>query len=94
MSKTYIPAGYRPTMTLYDTQDAIALIKRNFQDSLARALRLKRVTAPLFVVPESGLNDNLNGVEPACALRYPQRGLRRGGGAFPGQVEAYGPLPV
>ena len=72
MSKTYIPAGYRPTMTLYDTQDAIALIKRNFQDSLARALRLKRVTA----------------------LRYPQRGLRRGGGAFPGQVEAYGPISV
>ena len=71
MSKTYIPAGYRPTMTLYDTQDAIALIKRNFQDDLARALRLKRVTAPLFVVPESGLNDNLNGVERPVRFDVP-----------------------
>ena len=74
MSKTYIPAGYRPTMTLYDTQDAIALIKRNFQDSLARALRLKRVTAPLFVVPESGLNDNLNGVERPVRFDIPGAG--------------------
>ena len=74
MSKTYIPAGYRPTMTLYDTQDAIALIKRNFQDSLARALRLKRVTAPLFVVPESGLNDNLNGVERPVRFDIPSAG--------------------
>ena len=92
MSKTYIPAGYRPTMTLYDTQDAIALIKRNFQDSLARALRLKRVTAPLFVVPESGLNDNLNE-----AGDFPDQVHGRtagGGGAFPGQVEAYGPISV
>lgn len=74
MSKTYIPAGYRPTMTLYDTQDAIALIKRNFQDELARALRLKRVTAPLFVVAESGLNDNLNGVERPVRFDVPAAG--------------------
>lgn len=74
MSKTYIPAGYRPTMTLYDTQDAIALIKRNFQDDLSRALRLKRVTAPLFVVPESGLNDNLNGVERPVRFDIPAAG--------------------
>ena len=60
MSKTVIPKGYRPTMTLYETQDAIGLIKRTFQDSLARALRLKRVTAPLFVDPKTGLNDDLN----------------------------------
>jgi aspartate--ammonia ligase len=58
-------------MTLYETQDAISLIKRTFQDSLARALRLKRVTAPLFVVPESGLNDNLNGVERPVSFDIP-----------------------
>ena len=74
MSRTFIPAGYRPTMTLYETQDAIALIKRSFQDGLARALRLKRVTAPLFVLPESGLNDNLNGVERPVRFDIPAVG--------------------
>ena len=63
MSKTAIPAGYRPALDLYCTQDAIALIKRTFQDTLAMALNLKRVSAPLFLDPASGLNDDLNGYE-------------------------------
>ena len=63
MSKTAIPAGYAPTLDLYCTQDAIALIKRTFQDTLAMALNLKRVSAPLFLDPASGLNDDLNGYE-------------------------------
>ncbi|MEG1547547.1 MAG: aspartate--ammonia ligase [Clostridia bacterium] len=71
MSKTVIPEGYRSTMTLYETQDAISLIKRDFQESLARALRLKRVTAPLFVTPGSGLNDDLNGVERPVSFDIP-----------------------
>ena len=60
MSKTIIPAGYQPTLDLYKTQDAIALIKQTFQATLAMALGLKRVSAPLFVDPDSGLNDDLN----------------------------------
>ena len=63
MSKTAIPAGYRSALDLYCTQDAIALIKRTFQDTLAMALNLKRVSAPLFLDPASGLNDDLNGYE-------------------------------
>jgi len=63
MSKTFIPAGYEPKLSLYETQAAISLIKRTFQDHLAQALNLKRVSAPLFVEPSTGLNDDLNGVE-------------------------------
>ena len=51
MSKTFIPAGYEPKLSLYETQAAISLIKRTFQDHLAQALNLKRVSAPLFVEP-------------------------------------------
>lgn len=63
MSKTVIPAGYHANLDLYCTQDAIALIKHTFQDTLAMALNLKRVSAPLFLDPDSGLNDDLNGYE-------------------------------
>lgn len=63
MSKTVIPADYHANLDLYCTQDAIALIKRTFQDTLAMALNLKRVSAPLFLDPDSGLNDDLNGYE-------------------------------
>ncbi len=74
MSGTVIPGGYKSTMTLYETQDAISVIKRTFQDSLSRALRLKRVSAPLFVEPQSGLNDNLNGVERPVRFDIPCAG--------------------
>ena len=58
-----LPKGYTPKLSIYDTQTAIGLIKRDFQDRLSTALNLKRVTAPLFVDPATGLNDNLNGIE-------------------------------
>ena len=61
--KSFIPDGYKSVLSLYDTQSAITLIKRDFQDTLASALNLKRVSAPLFVDPETGLNDDLNGIE-------------------------------
>jgi len=61
--KTFIPKNYTPKLSVYETQTAIGLIKRGFEDRLAAALNLKRVTAPLFVDPETGLNDNLSGVE-------------------------------
>ena len=63
MSKIIIPEGYRPTLGLYDTQTAIGMLKRIFEEKLCFVLNLKRVSAPLFVDPETGLNDDLNGVE-------------------------------
>lgn len=63
MSRVVIPEGYKSCLDLYDTQTAIGFIKRNFEDNLAAALNLKRVSAPLFVDPSTGLNDNLSGVE-------------------------------
>ena len=58
-----IPEGYRSRLTLYETQEAISLIKKTFEDALSKALHLKRVSAPLFVETASGLNDDLSGVE-------------------------------
>ena len=63
MSKITIPEGYAPQLGIKQTQIAIKQIKDFFQRELATQLNLKRVSAPLFVSPESGLNDNLNGVE-------------------------------
>ena len=74
MSKSFIPRGYEPHLTLYQTQAAISLIKRIFQESLATELNLKRVSAPLFVDPQSGLNDNLNGVERPVEFDIPDAG--------------------
>ncbi len=71
MGKSYIPKRYQPHLSLYQTQAAISLIKRIFQDQLSRELNLKRVSAPLFVRPESGLNDNLNGVERPVGFEIP-----------------------
>ncbi len=61
--KTYIPQGYESLLSIYDTQKAISLLKRLFEDRLGALLNLYRVSAPLFVAEDSGLNDNLNGVE-------------------------------
>lgn len=67
MAKIEIPDGYKSELDLRETQIAIKEIKDYFQSILATELNLHRVTAPLFVAPESGLNDNLNGVErPVC----------------------------
>lgn len=61
--KTYIPEGYESILSVYDTQKAISLLKRLFEDRLGALLNLYRVSAPLFVEADSGLNDNLNGYE-------------------------------
>ena len=63
MSKLIIPEDYRPVLDPTETQRAIKRIKDHFQKELAYSLNLGRVSAPLFVFPESGLNDNLNGYE-------------------------------
>ncbi len=56
---------YKSILNLIDTEIAIKLIKDTFERELAKALKLTRVSAPLFVQPETGLNDNLNGYERA-----------------------------
>ncbi len=63
MSNFNIPKNYKSELNLYETQIAIKTVKDFFQTLLAERLHLLRVSAPLFVAPESGLNDNLNGVE-------------------------------
>ena len=63
MQATFIPEGYQSRLDIYDTQKAISLLKRLFEDRLGALLNLHRVSAPLFVDKNSGLNDDLNGVE-------------------------------
>ncbi len=63
MSKVYVPKDYKPVLDIYDTQTAIGILKRTFEEKLCLALNLKRVSAPLFVNPTTGMNDDLSGVE-------------------------------
>ncbi|MBE6578343.1 MAG: aspartate--ammonia ligase [Ruminococcaceae bacterium] len=68
MSKITVPAGYRSVLDIYDTQKAIETLKRTFEQKLCLALNLTRVSAPLFVDPASGMNDDLSGVERAVVF--------------------------
>ena len=72
---TVLPERYQPALGLYETQKAIGLIKNIFQVKLCAALHLKRVTAPLFVDPATGLNDDLNGVERPVGFDIPAVGI-------------------
>ncbi|MCF0182886.1 MAG: aspartate--ammonia ligase [Bacteroidaceae bacterium] len=63
MSKLLIPEGYKPLLNLQQTEQAIKKIKDFFLESLSTELRLRRVTAPLFVLKGLGMNDDLNGIE-------------------------------
>ncbi|MDR0929631.1 MAG: aspartate--ammonia ligase, partial [Oscillospiraceae bacterium] len=63
-----IPDGYRPILNVRETQVAIKRLKDGFEACLSEMLHLTRVSAPLFVRPESGLNDLLNGVERPVAF--------------------------
>ncbi len=65
MSKTFIPLTYETVLTIYETQNAVGFLKREFEDRLSKALNLKRISAPLFVEQNTGLNDDLNGTERA-----------------------------
>ncbi|MBR2718926.1 MAG: aspartate--ammonia ligase [Clostridia bacterium] len=66
--KLIIPKDYNPVLDLRDTEIAIKLVKDFFETELSRQLNLTRVSAPIMVTPESGLNDNLNGVERPVAF--------------------------
>ena len=74
MNTVFIPENYAPILDAYDTQRAIAYIKETFQEEFSKALNLKRVSAPLFVMENSGLNDNLNGFERPVAFDIPAVG--------------------
>ena len=68
MKTLQIPSGYRSALDLHETQVAIKTVKDYFQQMLVERLNLLRVSAPLFVDPKTGLNDNLNGVERPVAF--------------------------
>lgn len=76
MSKLVIPAGYHAPLSVYELQRAIEFIKSNFQVNLSNALNLRRVSAPLFVEENSGLNDNLNGYERPVGFDIPDVGVQ------------------
>lgn len=61
--KLIIPENYDPRLTVRETQEAIKYIRDTFQKELGKEMNLERISAPLFVDRNSGLNDNLNGVE-------------------------------
>lgn len=69
--KTMIPENYVSTLGTYETQTAIGFIKQCFEEALTRSLKLKRVSAPLFVARNSGLNDDLSGVERPVRFDIP-----------------------
>ena len=71
MSTLVIPQGYKAPLPNYELQRAIAFIKESFQTNLSNALNLRRVSAPLFVTSDSGLNDNLNGTERPVRFDIP-----------------------
>ncbi len=74
MNQIFIPEGYKNQLSVYETQRAIEYIKHSFQYYLKSSLNLKRVSAPLFVTENSGLNDNLNGFERPVAFDIPAVG--------------------
>ncbi len=75
MGKSYLPDGYKPCLGLYETQEAIGIIKKLLEQKLCVALKLKRVSAPIFVDPKTGLNDDLNGVERPVTFNVPDAGI-------------------
>ena len=68
MGKLYVPKDYKTVLDIRDTEVAIKKVKDFFERNLARRLNLTRVSAPLFVETNSGMNDTLNGVERPVAF--------------------------
>ena len=66
-----IPKGYKSSLGVIQTQQAIKDLKDYFEQRLSEELKLTRVSSPLFVLPESGTNDNLNGIEKAVSFNVP-----------------------
>ena len=76
MAKPSIPKGYKSQLNLYETQIAIKTVKDFFQRLLADRLDLLRVSAPLFVDPASGMNDNLSGIERPVSFDIKEQNAR------------------
>ena len=74
MEHLQIPENYVSPLSIRETEVAIKEVKDHFERSLAKALHLTRVSAPLFVKPETGLNDNLNGVERPVSFGIKEQG--------------------
>ena len=85
MSKLTIPKNYSSALNLHDTQLAIKTVKDFFQGMLAQRLSLTRVSAPLFVDPTTGLNDNLNGYERPVTFGILEQGDK--------ELRSFTPLP-
>ena len=66
-----IPNQYKSTLGVIETQQAIKDIKDYFEQRLGEELKLTRVSSPLFVIPDTGINDNLNGVETPVSFHIP-----------------------
>ncbi|MCR5418744.1 MAG: aspartate--ammonia ligase [Lachnospiraceae bacterium] len=77
MSTIFIPEGYKSSLGIKETEKAIKRVKDFFQRELITQLNLSRVSAPLFVEPESGLNDNLNGVERPVTFGIKEQGEKQ-----------------
>ena len=75
--KLILPAGYKSELDVMETQRAIKKVKDFFQQELAYGLDLRRVSAPLFVDPDKGINDNLNGVERTVSFTIMDMGEKR-----------------
>lgn len=72
--KLIVPENYQPTLGIRETEVAIKAVKDFFERALAANLNLTRVSAPLFVAPETGLNDNLNGIERPVSFGIKEQG--------------------
>ena len=77
MSYLILPKSYRSALTPEETERGIKLVKDFFQQGLAKALKLRRVTAPLFVLQGRGINDDLSGVERAVSFPVKDLGDQR-----------------
>lgn len=76
MNPTWIPEGYKSPLNTRETEVAIKCVKDFFEKELARQLNLTRVSAPIFIYPESGMNDTLNGVERPVKFGIKEQGDR------------------
>jgi len=69
MRKLILPKNYKSPLDIKRTEKAIKFVKDTFQDNLSSELKLRRVTAPLFVLKGTGINDDLNGVETKVTFK-------------------------
>ena len=95
MGQVIKPVMYEPLLDMKQTEQGIKLIKEFFQQNLSTELRLRRVTAPLFVLKGLGINDDLNGVERPVSFPIKDLGdakaevVHSQGGSHPGIPEEY-----